>query len=268
MAPGQVAGAARGGRGAPRPENVYGIGRFVPARAAYRRRVVDRALRPLKRRLYAPVTRSLAGWPADAVTAVGAVVGVAAALLAAFGRFDLALLAWWANRALDGLDGELARAGRRSGARAGAQRGAYLDLMADLLVYATLPLGLAAGAAGTLTGTPATAEGAGSWAVWAAAAAAMSAFYVNLGSWTLLSAALTEAEGPRRPEGDAPDVASGIRMPPGLMEGTETIVAFTVALLWPAAAVGTLGTIALLTLLSAVHRTWWGARRLPSAGRS
>jgi phosphatidylserine synthase len=241
---------------------MYGIGRFVPAPSAYRRAVVDRVLRPLKVRVYAPLTRALASWPADVVTAVGAGVGVTAALLAALGRFDLALVAWWSNRVLDGLDGELARAARRGGGhRVGAAQGAYLDLMADLLVYALLPLGLAAGAAGTLTGSPATPDLAGSWAVWAAAAAAVAAFYLNLGSWTLLSAALAEAEGPRRGGADP----TGIRMPAGLMEGAETIVAFSVALLWPAVAVWSLGGIALLTLLSAGQRTWWGARRLARA---
>jgi phosphatidylserine synthase len=241
---------------------MYGIGRFAPAPSAYRRVVVDRALRPLKVRAYARLTCALASWPADAVTAIGAGVGVTAALLAALGRFDLALLAWWSNRVLDGLDGELARASRRSGGqRVGAARGAYLDLMADLLVYALLPLGLAAGAAGTLTGSPAAPDLAGSWAVWAAAAAAVAAFYLNLGSWTLLSAALAEAEGPRR--GGAEE--TGIRMPAGLMEGAETIVALSLALLWPAFAVWSLGGIALLALLSAAHRAWWGAGRLARA---
>jgi phosphatidylserine synthase len=239
-----------------------GNGRCATARAAYRQAVVDRALRPLKARLLAPAARALASWPADAVTGVGVAVGLAAALLAALGRFDLALLAWWSNRLLDGLDGELARAARRGGSPAGAQRGAYLDLMADLLVYATLPLGLAAGAAGTWTGTPAALGPA--WAVWAAASAAVAAFYLNLGSWTLLAAALAEAEGPRPRGRDAP----GIRMPAGLMEGAETIVAFSVALLWPAAAAWTLGAIALLTLLGAAHRTRWGVRRLARAERS
>jgi phosphatidylserine synthase len=227
--------------------------------------VVDRALRPWKQRLYAPVTRALAGWPADAVTLAATGIGLLAAALAALGRFDLALLAWWTNRVLDGLDGELARAARRRGVGGGAQRGAYLDLMADLLVYAALPLGLAAGAAGTWTGAAAAPALAGSWTVWAAAAAALAAFYLNLGSWSLLSAALAEAEGPQR-DGDA-SAATGVRMPAGLMEGTETIVAFSVALLWPAGAVWTLTAIAALTLVGALHRSWWGARRLALLAR-
>jgi phosphatidylserine synthase len=249
-------------------------------RAGFRRVpsvVLDRALRPWKRRLYAPVTRALAGWPADAVTLAAAGIGLLAALLAAAGRFDLALLAWWTNRLLDGLDGELARAASRPAAGAGAhaarrqgsggaaQRGAYLDLMGDLLVYAALPLGLAAGAAGAWTGSAAAPALAGSWTVWAAAAAALAAFYLNLGSWSLLAAALAEAEGPQR-GGDA-TVDPGVRMPAGLMEGTETIVAFSVALLWPAGAVWTLATIAALTLVGALHRSWWGAGRLALVAR-
>ena len=247
-----------------------GIGRSGSGRTAYRREVVDRALRPVKSRLLAPLTAALGPVPADAVTLAGVVVGLAAALSAAFGRFDLALGAWWLNRLLDGLDGELARAR----AAAAPTRGAYLDLMADLLTYATLPLGLAAGVAGTLTGAP-LAEPA---AVWLAAGAVLAAFYLNLGSWSLLSAALLRLDGAtpapaaaaRSAAGSTSearlDVEPGLPIPAGLMEGAETIVAFSLALLWPAAAVATLSTIALLTLLTAAQRTWWGARRLAGAG--
>jgi phosphatidylserine synthase len=244
---------------------MYGIGRSPTPADAYRRAVVDRALRPLKARLFSPLTVALAGVPADAVTAAGLAVGVAAALLAAAGHFELALAAWWANRLLDGLDGELARAARRPRRVGGAAsvgtapatsaRGAYLDLMADLLVYAAVPLGLAAGATGSLTGVATDAIG-GPTAVWIAAAATAAAYYVNLGSWTLLSALLPRADGAVDPE------ATGVRMPAGLVEGTETIVLVSVGLLWPAGAAVTLGATALLTLASAAHRTWWGARRL------
>jgi len=259
--------------------------------------VVDRYLRPWKARLYAPLLRPLAAVPPNAVTVVGLGVGVAAAAAAALGRFELALAGWWVNRLLDGLDGELARAARRrtlagsAGAPApaadAATRGPYLDLMADLIVYAAVPLGLAAGAAGALTGAP-IADPA---AVWAAAAFALAAFYLNLGSWSLLAPALNALEATATGKGDgaaraaaraaAPAVeradagaseradagaseasAPGLRIPAGLMEGAETVVAFTVALWWPAWAATTLTAIGALTLVGALQRTLWGLRRL------
>jgi len=234
--------------------------------------VVDRYLRPWKARTYAPLLRPLAGVPADVVTAVGMAVGLAAAAAAAAGRFDWALVGWWANRWLDGLDGELARAPARAGgfalARGAARaRGAFLDLMADLLVYAAVALGLAAGAAGSLTGAPLADP---PW-VWAAAAFALASFYLNLGSWALLAPALSAAEAGGTRDGAGANVpadpsAPGLRMPAGLMEGAETIVVFTVALAWPSWAAVTLATIGALTLAGALQRTLWGLRRLGSPG--
>lgn len=257
---------------------MYGIVRSWQPLDAYRQAVVDRALRPLKSRLLAPLTVALARVPADAVTLAGVVVGLVAALLAAFGRFDLALAAWWLNRLLDGLDGELARATRRAGRAAGeatgAARGAYLDLMADLLVYAAVALGLAAGAVGTLTGAAATGLVSDPLAVWMAAAVTAAAFYLNLGSWALLAPLLPQDEAApaawpgSAARGGAAPPAPGLRMPAGLMEGAETIVAFSIALLWPAGAAVTLSAIGLLTLLSAAQRTWWGAHRLRRSERS
>ena len=52
----------------------------------------------------------------------------------------LALGLWLVNRLLDGLDGTLAR---RSGRQ--SERGAYADILADVIVYAAIPLGIAAG---------------------------------------------------------------------------------------------------------------------------
>lgn len=233
--------------------------------------MVDRVLRPWKARAYAPLLGPLAAVPADAVTVVGLAVGLAAAGAAAVGRFEWALAGWWLNRWLDGLDGELARAaarrasgGRRGGPREAAgprgparARGAYLDLMADLIVYAAVPLGLAAGAAGSLTGAP-LAEPA--W-VWAAAALALASFYLNLGSWALLAPALRAGEPADAAATLDPD-APGLRMPAGLMEGAETIVVFSVALAWPAWAAATLATIGALTLAGALQRAAWGLRRL------
>jgi len=273
--------------------------------------VVDRYLRPYKTRLYAPLVRPLARVSPDAVTVAGLAVGLAAAAAAALGRFEWALAGWWLNRLLDGLDGELARAARRHASRIASGQaprshhdaapgsapdgrplaGAYLDLMTDLVVYAALPLGLAAGAAGTVTGVPLAAPPA----VWAAAAFALAAFYLNLGSFALLGPALeareaAEAGGardsdqaasdptasdptasdptasdPAASDPAASDAGPGLRMPAGLMEGAETVVAFSVALWWPAWAITTLTVIGALTLLSAVQRWLWGLRRLRRA---
>ena len=78
------------------------------------------------------------GIAADAVTIVGCLLGLAAALAASFGRFYIALTLLIANRIADGLDGAVAQASQRT------DRGAFLDITLDFLVYATVPLAFAA----------------------------------------------------------------------------------------------------------------------------
>lgn len=200
----------------------------------------DALLRPIKARAYAPLARHLHHVAPDHVTAAGGVIGVLGATAAALGRFDVALAAWLLNRALDGLDGEIAR-NRLD--RAPSPSGAYLDLMVDLLVYTLLPLGVAVGV--------------GDGTIWLATAALLGAFYLNLGSWVLLALSL-----PAAPAGEH---APGLRMPSGLVEGGETIVAFTLLLALPQHAVTIVAAFALLTLIGATDRTVRGLERLRAA---
>ena len=208
--------------------------------------MVDRVLRPIKARAYAPLAQRLRRLPPDAVSTLALVAGLAAAAAAGVAAFPAALGLWWLNRFLDGLDGELARA-RGTLRRAGA----YLDLMIDLCVYAALPIGLAIGAAGA--GHAPMGELA------LAAAAVLAAFYLNLGSWALLAPALPSPE-PRRAHDP------GLRMPAGLMEGTETLIAFSLALLLPEYALLSLAVIATLTFASALQRSAWGLMALRGRG--
>lgn len=233
--------------------------------------MVDRYLRPWKARAYAPLVRGLRQVPPDAASAAGAAAGLAAAGCAAAGRFAPALALWILNRFLDGLDGELARAAATAATVAAPSparpplRGAYLDLMLDLTVYAALPLGIAAGVAGAF-GTPPL---AGDASAWPAAAAALAAFYLNLGSWALLAPALTATEAAAAgagPPAEPTAAAPGLRMPSGLVEGAETVVAFAVALAWPTLAVPVLWLLAAATAAGAAQRTAWGLRRLGRAG--
>ncbi len=78
------------------------------------------------------------GLTADAATLVGFAFGMAAAGLVASGHFLLAMVPLILNRALDGLDGALARLSRAT------DRGAFLDIGLDLVLYASIPLAFAA----------------------------------------------------------------------------------------------------------------------------
>ncbi|WP_374331630.1 CDP-alcohol phosphatidyltransferase family protein, partial [Aestuariivirga sp.] len=80
------------------------------------------------------------GIGADQVTLAGLALGLAAAALIATGHSLVALAPLLANRALDGIDGALARLSPASG------RGAFLDISLDFVFYAAIPLGFAVAA--------------------------------------------------------------------------------------------------------------------------
>lgn len=173
--------------------------------------MLDRALRRHKEVVLAPVVRLVPrGLHPTALTVAAVVPGLGAAVAAAAGEPGLALALWLANRILDGLDGAVARrAGRQS------DLGAYADMLLDVVVYAAVPLGIAVGQDGR--------------AAWIAAAALLAAFYVNAISWSYLSALLEGRGAGAAAHGDL----TAVTMPPGLVEGAETVVLFALALAVP-----------------------------------
>ena len=193
--------------------------------------MLDRRLRSTKTRLLASTADRLVGVAPQTLTGVGLAVGLGAAGLAAIGWWGPALVAWGANRTLDGLDGEVAR-------RAGRQTdvGGYLDLVADATVYAAIPLGVAAGI--------------GTGGAWVAAAALLATFYVNIVSLTLLSALLEKRGTGAATTGEA----TATTLPPGLIEGAETVLLFALLLAVPGWAVTTMAVMAVLVAATAVGR--------------
>lgn len=148
--------------------------------------------------------------PPLALTGVSLVVGAGAGLAAAFGGYWLALGLWWVSRVADGLDGAVARIRGAS-----SDLGGYLDQLADTFVYAAVPLGIAFTVDDRAT--------------WIACAVLLAAFYLNSVSWAYL-AALAEKRSTTR-AGDRP--VTSIVMPAGLIEGTETIVLYSLMLSVP-----------------------------------
>lgn len=198
--------------------------------------MLDRSLRPLKSAALAPATARLAAVPPVTITALGLVIGLGSAALAAIGWWLPALVAWLINRVLDGLDGELARTTGRA-----TDRGGYLDLVADATVYAAVPIGVAAGV--------------GSSAAWVAAAFLLGAFYVNIVTVTMLAAIREKQAAGASARGEQ----TSVTLPDGLIEGTETIVLFAAILAVPAVAVWLMGFMAAAVLLTAglrVQASW------------
>ena len=146
----------------------------------------------------------------------------------------IAVTAWLLSRLADGLDGAVARHQGVS-----SDRGGLVDMVADTIGYAAIPLGIAAGL--------------DTRAAWITVAFLLATFYVNAVSWTYLGALLEK----RAHGATATGASTSTIMPRGLVEGTETIVFFTIALAWPGGATAVLAVMATAVGLTIVERLWW-----------
>jgi phosphatidylglycerophosphate synthase len=170
----------------------------------------DAKLRPLIDPPLNHFGRGLArlGVGANAVTLIGAAIGLAAGLVIANGLFWTGLGLIIANRLLDGLDGAIARATNPS------DFGGYLDIVADFAFYVAVPVGFGFAAADNLP----------------AALVLVAAF--TLTGISFLSFAVIAAK--RGLETTAHGQKSFFYNT-GLAEGTETIAAFVLMCLLPTA---------------------------------
>lgn len=202
--------------------------------------VIDERLRAAKDRLVAPVVDRLPRvLSAATLTAAATVSGVGAGVLAADDRRWWALAAWLLSRLLDIVDGTVARrTGRQS------DLGGYLDLMGDTIAYAAVPLGIAAAH--------------GDREVWAACAVLLATFYLNTVSWTFLAAVAEKRGAGATARGES----TTIHMPAGLVEGAETIVFYTVMLVFRAEAAVLFWVMAALVVVTVLQRVMWAARAM------
>jgi phosphatidylglycerophosphate synthase len=203
------------------------------------------------RKLSAPVTdRAAQRVPRSitppAITSFGLLAGIACAWSAAQGWLIASVFLWIVNRLADGLDGAVSRlrAPGPEGQATTSDLGGYFDLMADFVTYSAIPIGLA-------------------WHVdqrrtWISLSVLLATFYVNLGSWSIL-AAIQEK---RRQGASSRGESTSITMPTAIIEGTETIVAYSAFLLFPHAAAMLFVLLAVLVTLSALQRIVWARRHL------
>jgi phosphatidylglycerophosphate synthase len=185
------------------------------------RRLVDPALDRIGRAL------ARRGVGADALTFAGLATGLGGAVLVALDALGAALALVLLSRALDGLDGAVARASRPT------DRGGFLDITCDFAFYGAVPLAFA-------VRDPAHAL---------PAAGLLFAFYVN--GATFLAFAAVAAKRGLATTGRGP---KSIAYTAGLAEGTETIAVFALMCLVPAWFPGLAWGFAALTLATAIAR--------------
>jgi phosphatidylglycerophosphate synthase len=191
-------------------------------------------LDPLLRRWIGPSLDQAGSWlarrgmSANAFSLAGLAVGLATVPLLAWGRYDAALLVILLNRLIDGLDGAIARH------KGPTLFGGYLDIMCDMGFYAAVPVGFALARPDN--------------APWAAVLVA--SFVCTASSFlgrAVLAAQRGEADGGARGRKSFFHAA-------GLIEGTETVVAFILFCLFPSAFPWLAGLFAGLCFWTAVAR--------------
>jgi len=193
------------------------------------RRLKDRVATPLANRLshVSPMTMSM--------------LALAAGLLASYAAYRQQYLwafgLWYMNRALDGLDGLIARMHDQQ-----SDLGGYVDIVTDYVIYASLPIGLVAG-------SPSNER-------YLALAFMLAAFYVNSASWMYLAAILE-----KRSAHDS-DTQTTIVMPAGLIGGFETIIVYGVFLLFPTHITLLFSLFGVLVLFTAFQRVVWAWKNL------
>lgn len=202
--------------------------------------VFDARLRPIKERLLDPVTAHLhrRATP-DVISVLALLVTLGAAALAWAQQPLLAVIAWLLGRLLDGVDGPVARSRDMA-----SDWGGYVDIVADHVGYAAVPIGVALGI-DTRAG-------------WITVAVLLGVFFVNAISWSFLAAVLEKRGAGASSSGEMTTVT----MPPALIEGTETIVLFSIFLAFPAIAPWVFAVMAALVGVNVVQRLWWARRHL------
>jgi len=202
--------------------------------------MLDEQLRPAKDQLLTPLARGPFGPVPPVVLSILALTATIGAAVAAWQQVvPLAVALWLLSRLADGLDGAVAR---HQGTD--SDFGGLVDIVFDTIGYAAIPLGIA--------------SGLDTRVAWVTVAVLLATFYVNAVSWTYMAALFEKRAAGARATG----ATTSTVMPRGLVEGTETIVFFTVAVAWPGGAVAVLAVMAAAVMGTILERTWWARKML------
>lgn len=202
--------------------------------------MVDKTLRVPKEQALTPIaSRFFRHIHPTTITLVAFGVGMAAGVAVWQQAYWLGVGLWILNRVLDGLDGTVARVNNKQ-----TEFGGYLDIVLDTCIYAVIPTSI-------VLSMP-------TYGGWLALMFLMISFYINAASWMYLAALLEKRSLGAQSKGEL----TTITMPGGLVEGTETVVLFTVFLLFPAAHIGLFVFMGTLVYVTIMQRLFWAMRQL------
>ncbi|PJF23270.1 MAG: CDP-alcohol phosphatidyltransferase [Phototrophicales bacterium] len=198
----------------------------------------DKSLREIKERVFTPIAQTTGKvLHPTTLSVIGLLFGIGAGCAAWDECYALGCLLWGINRLIDGLDGTVARLHNKQ-----TDFGGYVDILLDFIVYAWIPLGFA--------------FGDGSADALLATACLISVFYVNAASWSVLAAILEKRNAVKTPQ------QTSIVMPPGIIEGAETVIFYMAFFLFPQKLIWLFGILSSLVLLTVLQRLIWARRNL------
>lgn len=177
----------------------------------------DLLTRQLKEEILQPFVNLFTVLTPNQITLLSGAAGIACCIAIIQSHYYIALLLWLINRILDGLDGTVARITSQQ-----THFGGYLDIIVDFTVYSAITIAIAYEQ--TIHSTDV------STAVlrWTVTAALNGVYFVNAASLFMFSAIHTNINNKNTE-------LTTVSMSPStaLIEGTETVVAYTVFLLVP-----------------------------------
>lgn len=170
----------------------------------------DIQLRSLKDSIFDPCCQYIPGSITPLhITISGFAAGCIACYTASQHHVPISIFFWLLNRAIDCLDGALARH-----RRAASDLGGFLDLLGDFIIYSLLPISIA-------VGQP---------SAWTAVAVLEASIHIN--NFVLFYvAAVTEKKAAAG--GEKSQELTSLMMKPALIEGMESGLFFTVMLAYP-----------------------------------
>jgi phosphatidylglycerophosphate synthase len=200
----------------------------------------DQILRIPKEKVLEPLAQGpLKNTNPTTMTVIACGVSVAAGVTAWQGQTGLTLGLWFLNRFLDGLDGTIARVNHKQ-----SDFGGYLDIVLDMVAYVSIPLGMALGM--------------NEKNVFLALALLFAAFYINSAAWMMLAANLEK----RGQGATTKKEFTTVTMPRAIIEGGETILFYSLFILFPERLTILFGLLAVLVLASATLQVSWAHRNI------
>ena len=125
--------------------------------------------------------------------------------------------------------------------------GGYLDIIVDFTIYGLIPLGVTGG-------DP-------SYSAWFLLVLLEVSFFVNAAGLFMLSSLIEKSAQAKKAYGDKGEVTA-VRMPPALIEGTESLVLFGLIILLPQYQVVLYAVFACGVTITILQRLLWASENL------